>query len=133
MEDVFKIVEPADFSAMQELMTYEDAARFVGPYAFSIEARGRLICCAGIQELWHGRGNAWAFLSVDSGPFMLALVRAARRFLLQAPFSRIEAAVDCVFEPGHKLARALGFEVETTRLRKYCPRQRDHTLYVRIK
>jgi hypothetical protein len=87
--------------------------------------------CGGVLPIWAGRGLLWALLSEDAGKHMVALTRGVRRFL-DAQTGRLEAAVDCDFEPGHRWVRMLGFELETPRMRAFKADGRDAAMYVRV-
>lgn len=111
-----------------------DAVRALeGPYAYTGMVDGRPVVCAGVQSLWTGRGHAWAYLSWDSGTHFLAITRSVGRFLRTAPFVRIECAVACDFEPGHRWARLLGFKMEAERMERYGPDNEDYALYARVR
>lgn len=104
-----------------------------GPWAYSGVVDGRVHACAGLVSHWPGRAAAWAYLDAQAGREMLAVTRAAKRGIEMCPFDRIEAAVDCEFEAGHRWARILGFELETERMRKYRPDGGDCAMYVRVR
>lgn len=89
--------------------------------------------CAGVVEFWPGRGEAWAYLARDAKPYFLAIHNAAKQYLRNAPFRRIEAVVDYEHREGHRWVEALGFKCEAPVLRKYGVTGRDCTLYARVK
>lgn len=91
---------------------------------------GRIVCCAGLVNLWEGRASAWALLSGDAGKCMPALHRAVDRFLSGCGVKRIEAYVYPDFVAGHRWATMLGFEHEG-RLRAFQQGQ-DMDMYARI-
>lgn len=100
--------------------------------AWTATVDGLPVACAGLIEMWAGRAQAWALLSVEAGPHMLAITRAIRFRLATASFRRIEMAVDVTFEAGVRWAHMLGFEHEAT-VRCYFPDGRAARLYARIK
>lgn len=104
----------------------------VSGWAWSGIADGHLIGSAGIQKIWHGRALCWAFLAQDVGREMLHVVRAMLGQIGRQRFRRLEMAVRCDFEPGHRMARLLGFHMEAERLSAYLPNGQDAALYARI-
>lgn len=77
-----------------------------------LDEQGRVLMCAGVIETGAGRGEAWALLSEDSGPAMIAITRAVGRYMQASPFRRIEAVVAVSFAPGRRWAKMLGFRFE---------------------
>lgn len=94
---------------------------------------GRVVVCAGVADLWENRGEAWSVLNPVCKREFLGIHNAVKRFLDVCPIRRIEAAVDIDFEAGHRWARLLKFELETTRARAYLPSGNDAAIYVRVK
>lgn len=95
---------------------------------------GRPIACAGVIELWPGRGYAWALLDRSSGRHMLPITRAVRGFLDSAPWRRVEMAVDAKFLAGCRWADLLGFVRETPApMRAFAPNGADCFLYARVR
>jgi hypothetical protein len=95
---------------------------------------GKPIGCAGVLEVWPGRGYAWALLDQECGPHLLAITRAVRAKLMAVPFKRIEMAVDADFENARRWARMLGFVQETPKpMRAYTPDGRAAYLYALVK
>lgn len=113
--------EPDDVAglAVQPMQTLEGvtpqiARGLVGPLSFTARDHdGEVLVCAGILELWRGRGMAWSLVSAHAGRRMCAVTRAARRILDIAPYPRVECYVDAEFPPGMRWARVLGFTLET--------------------
>jgi hypothetical protein len=102
-------------------------------WAFSaIGEDGRVLCSAGVNELWPSRGEAWAVLHPRCKSEFLGIHNAVKRFLLVCPIRRIEAAVKVGFQEGHRWAKALGFELEAPRLKAYSPEGHDMALYARV-
>jgi hypothetical protein len=94
----------------------------------------RPIACAGVVELWPGRAYAWALLDKSAGKHFIAITRAIRDKLNALPYRRIEMAVDEHFEQGHRWAKMLGFNRETTTpMRAYNPDGGNCHLYARIR
>lgn len=108
-------------------MLEREAVAFTG-----LGATGEVIAIAGIAERWEGNGTAFALVSCDAGRHMRVVVRAIAGFLEQAPWRRIEAAVDVGFDAGERMMRMLGFEREGL-ARAYTPTGGDCWIYARIK
>ena len=89
------------------------------------------VAVAGTIEIWPERAIVWAYLSSHAGRHMVALTRAAQRYLAVAPQRRVEAYVETGFEAGHRWIQVLGFEREGV-LRAFY-QGRDMTLYSRIR
>jgi len=102
------------------------------PFAYSILKDKRAIACGGVAEYWPGRGEAWMLLS-PMGPDFLAVTRIVSRFLSVCPVNRIEAAVEVDFEPGHRWAKLLGFQLDAPLLRSYLVNGKDCSLYSRVR
>jgi hypothetical protein len=102
-------------------------------HSFTGLSNGRAVVCAGVTEYWPNRGEAWAILDLSCKKEFLGIHHAVRNFLNTYPLRRIEAAVDVGFEAGHRWAKALGFQLEASRLRAYRPDGGDCSLYARVK
>jgi hypothetical protein len=72
-----------------------------------------VLACAGIIELWPGRGHAWAVLSGNIGNKFIRVHRAVKRSLDLSGYRRIEMDVDSAFSEAVKWAEMLGFYCET--------------------
>lgn len=104
------------------------------PFSFSAVEGKRVIGCAGVHEVWAGRAVAWALLSKDAGPHFRTIHRAAKGFIEQAPWRRIEMMVEGGFAAGHRWAKLLGFACETPAgMPGYSPTGVDFYLYSRVK
>ena len=109
-----------------------DSLEAAGP-AFSALYGEEVIACAGTMEVWSGRLQAWALLSPCGPKRFLEVHRAVTRFLDEQTARRIETAVDCEFEAGHRWASLLGFRLEAPRMRNFGPDGRDAALYARVR
>jgi len=134
--------EPDDIAGivLQPMQTLEGigpgvARGLVGPLSFTArDDDGEVLVCAGILELWHGRGFAWSIVSAHAGRRMLAITGAVRRMLDVAPFRRVECYVDAEFGPGMRWARVLGFRLETPRpMLGFFESGRDAYLWSRVR
>lgn len=110
---------------------YGESLKRSGP-CFTLEDEGRAIICAGVVEMWEGRGHAWSLIAQDAGAHFVRIVRAMRHFLDLQDTRRIEAAVGANFEQGHRLMKMLGFEREGL-MRAYLPNGQDAVLYGRVR
>jgi hypothetical protein len=114
-------------------ITPEAAAGLEETEAYTALVDGKPVACAGLEWYWEGRAEAWAWISGDVTPgIFVRLNRAVQRFLAAVGPGRIEAHVDCEFGNGHRWVRALGFELEAPRKKRYFPNGRDAALYVRF-
>lgn len=98
-----------------------------------LDEAGRILACGGIFEMYPGRGHAWAFFDAKRRDKFLLCHRVLRRFLNNCPYRRVEATVDCNFRAGHRLVKALGFELEAKIMKAYSPYGSDQAMYARIK
>jgi len=90
------------------------------PYSYTGLDGDRVVCCAGLIPFWEGRAMAWAYLAQDVAPRnFVVLNKMVKRFLDACPFERVEAYVDENFENGHRWVKALGFELEAPKMRKF--------------
>lgn len=101
-------------------------------YAFAVLAGDKVVACAGCIEMWENRAFAWSLISKDAQPHFFGFIRAVDGFLKQAPWRRIEAAVQCDFEQAHRMIRLLGFEFEG-RMRAFSADGLDNDLYARVR
>lgn len=101
--------------------------------SYSLFEGDRLLCCAGLIELWEGRAHGWAFISEQvDGKDLLKITRAVRRCFEASLYPRIETTVDLGFEQGHRWAKLLGMKYEGTHY-KYSPDGLDVAMYARIR
>jgi len=88
----------------------------------------------GLRPIWHGRAAAWALLSRNAGPAMLAITRKLSFVLATMPANRIEMTVRANFLPGCRLAAFLGFRLETpVPMRFFFPDGEDAFLFARVR
>ncbi len=123
-------------SDWRAMIAPEQAAALATVHSNTIMLDGRPLVCAGILPVWEGRGYIWSFFSSRMTPrLFVAAHRLARQFVENAPFKRIEAAVEVGFDAGHRWLEMLGFtcETPTTVARSYLPNGADCLLYARIK
>ena len=94
---------------------------------------GRVVACAGVQQMWEGRGEAWALIARDIGPRgMHELHFQAKRFLERSALRRIEASCDAASAQAHRWLILLGFKYEGP-LAKYTPDGRDCLRFARVR
>lgn len=88
-----------------------------GPAWTAIGADGRVLCCAGITDVFAGRqGVAWAMLAADLGVAQhLAITRFAKARIAESPLIRIESMIsDDPTGRCAKWALVVGLELEAT-------------------
>lgn len=125
--------EHLDDLASAATLTIENGAALAGTgMAYTGMVGNRAIGCAGLVEQWGGRACAWAVLSAETGPHMLAISRAVRRGLDMHGYRRVEAAVRVDYPPaGKRWMELLGFRWEC-RAECYTPDGVAADLYSRV-
>jgi len=101
-------------------------------HAFTALSEGQPVACAGLYEIWPGRALAWTYLGENVGREFLAVHRAVRRHLEEAPWRRVEAYVESGFTNGHRWVGTLGFKFEGL-LRGFMADGQDMALYARVR
>lgn len=120
-------------ASAQSLMSIEHGQQIVSHKGFARTAvvEGQPIACAGVIELWRGRGYAWSYLGDGWEKHAKAVHRAVVENLRASSLRRIEMAIN----PGHSAARRwamhLGFDFEYV-ARKWTPDGRDMELWARV-
>jgi len=94
---------------------------------------GDVLGVGGVFEQWRGTGLAWCILSRKWRRRAGEITGLVRATLFDAPFHRIETAVRCDFDGGHRWARRLGFELETPCARQWGPDRADYSIYVMVR
>ena len=93
---------------------------------------GRTMAVAGWTRLWDGVVHAYASLSCDAGPSLVAITRRVRAAMDDAKGGRrFQTSVRADFAAGHRWAALLGFEPEGV-LSCYGPDGADHILYAKV-
>jgi len=100
--------------------------------AWTCEADGDVICCAGLLPQWENRAIAWALIGESAGRYFASIHKAAHRFLVMSPYRRIEAHVDVGFPQGARWMKMLGFEVEAY-MKAFRPDGADMLLFARVR
>ena len=108
------------------------------PFGFTgINDAGGVVISAGIVPFLGDPpmvGEAWAVIAHDAQPFMLSIVKSMKRFLSACYLPRVQAVVRRDFDPGHRLVRMLGFELETPDgMRRFHRGEITCDLYAKIK
>lgn len=94
----------------------------------------KCIAAAGCVPIFNHRAVAWAMLSTDAAPHMLAIVRRVRKAIDMLPYRRIEISVQVDFEAGHRFAKLIGMELETpTPMRAHGANGNDEMQYAVVK
>lgn len=100
--------------------------------AWTGEVNDRVVAVAGLLPQWENRAIAWAVISKHAGPHFRSIHNAVHRFLIHAPFRRIEATVDVGFDDGVRWMKMLGFEIEGY-MKAYRPDGADMLLFARVR
>lgn len=101
-------------------------------FAWTGEHDGQIMGVAGLLPQWENRAIAWAVLSKHAGSHFTHIHKAVYKYLVHAPFCRIEAHVDVGFENGVRWMKMLGFEMEGY-LKAFRPDGADMLLFARIR
>lgn len=101
-------------------------------HAYTAWDGDEVIACFGITPLWTHRGFGWTFLSQDIGSRLRYVTKVCRKVFDECDINRIEAAVDCDFEQGHRWMKLLGMEMECERMASFYPNGTDCALYARV-
>ncbi len=104
----------------------------VGGGMACVDDDGSVIAIAGIMTQWRGVGLAWAWLSKDWRRHARAITEKMVEMLDSSDFHRIEVAVRCDFDAGHRWVDRLGFHVETPCAKAWGPDKADYTIHVRL-
>ena len=104
-------------------------------YAYSLIDGNKILCCAGIIDIWDGRAMAWALVGKDAGKCFFEIHKNVSAALRLHPAKRVEMAVHVDFKQAHRWAKMLGMTCETpdTVMKSYLPDSSDCKLYARIK
>lgn len=120
----------SDFAA---LINTRDAEQLASQLSLSAWHNSRCLGAAGLQAIYPHRAVAWALLSADVGPHMLAIVRKIRRVIQLSPHLRVELTVAEGHSEGVRLARMLGAVKESEPMVGYGANGRSETMYAIIK
>ena len=98
--------------------------------AFTTVFDGRIVACAGIEQMWEGVGQAWALCVNDIGKIHMS-PRANRDkfFEIARPFRRVQAPLRADLPAGIKFAEYMGFIQESV-MKRYNPDGTDALMYV---
>lgn len=92
-----------------------------------------VVAIAGILPRWDGVGMAWAWLSRGWRKHARRITAEIISAIEASDCHRIEVAVRCDFDRGHRWVKRMGFELETPVAHKWGPDGADYAIYVRIK
>lgn len=133
--DMFDIdVQTAQRLQVKEYMTMESAELLAseGNIAYSgFDDSGRCIGCAGIVDMGHGRGTAWAVLGKHVGKHFVQFIKRVNHEMLTSNFRRLEMACNVDFPEAQRMALMLGFMPEG-RMVSYFASGTDAILYGRV-
>lgn len=106
-------LQSSQMDAFTRLGDAEEAYLNASQYAFTALDGDEVVACAGIVDIWQGRGQAWALMSNSIGVRFVKVHRAVKRALDLYEHRRVEMIVDADFAEGLKWAELLGFKCET--------------------
>lgn len=102
-------------------------------HSFAGVLEGRVLICAGLEQLWRNRSVVWTLISTKNKLDFIYVHKAAKRFLnLVATDIRIEMHVIKDFKQGHRWARLLGFELEAACMKQFAYGV-DYSLYAMVR
>jgi hypothetical protein len=104
--------------------------------SFTGVAEQGLVCCAGINPLWEGVGEAWVIASSLLHENRMAVVRATKRLLWQMithqNFWRVQACVRTDWPEAMRYAEFFGMQNEGV-MKRYGPDGSDYYRYAWVK
>ncbi len=118
---------------LEAFMTNDVMVMLENERSFSAVDGEEVVACAGVVQVNHGRGLAWAYLADNIGSRLIRVTKAAKQYMQMIDLHRIEMHVDCDFPQAHRWAKMLGFELECERMRAFTPDKRDCALYAMVK
>lgn len=102
--------------------------------AWAVVGEEGVMCIAGVQGQWQGRGVAWCLLDKRAAKRMLAMTRTVLRYLDGLNYARLEMYVDAGFHEGCRWATMLGFKNETPNaMPNFLPNGNAAYMYGRIR
>lgn len=106
-------------------------------YSFTGVCGSRIVGCAGVMPVWHGRAIAWGLMDLSMSRIeMLAMHRGVLNFLVEiqrdARFRRVEASVKVGWPEAERWIAMLGF-VREGKMRCYDLHGKDHWLFARVR
>ena len=108
-----------------------------GLVAFTAEADGQILGCAGIVSPWPGVGICWMELAEGMARHRLWMTRITRRVLEDTVrahgLHRLEAVVLADNERNQRWIEAFGFEQEGGKARAYTADRRDVIRFQRVR
>lgn len=127
-------IQPSQKQFLEDMTAAEKLYMEASEFAFSAIENGVVIGCAGIVELWPGRGHAWSLLGDNLGSKFVAIHRAVSRAIKLAGYRRVEMDIDANDPAAIKWAELLGFYNETPGgMVNYSDDGRIYMKYVRVK
>jgi hypothetical protein len=132
-EHLTRILLQPSQAMMQPMMNdpeYAEQLVQAGP-AYSLVVGDEVVACAGLMPQWENRAVCWALVGANAGRHFAAIHKAALRMFTLHPYRRIETAVLCGFEQGHRWMRMLGFKKEGT-MAYFSPDGGTYDLYAKV-
>jgi len=102
-------------------------------HCYSILKGETVLGCVGVTEFWQDRAEVWAILKKDMGMDFIEVNSACKKLVAGLPMKRLEAVVNADFEAGIRWMRALGFRLESARMKNYGRDGKDCMLFAKVK
>ena len=125
-----EIIDASDQSFLRYYVTDEDLeAVEQNPLSVSCFTEDTLLGVGGVILSHSNRGEAWGIVAPGVRKHFFKLQSAVKKYLSTVNLQRIEAVVHLDYEPGHRWVKALGFELEASRMKSYSLDGKDASLY----
>ena len=116
----------------EEYLAFAAKLNVPGQAFTAIDEEGRLVCSAGIFDIWKGVGEAWLVGSKilnDRGIFLTRIISRRFKVIIKTQkYKRIQCVVHNKWKSSQKFVELLGFENEGL-MRKYGPDGFDYLRY----
>lgn len=121
-------------AARAAMLTTEYAELIGNSFALSAWDGTTCVGAAGCVPIFKHRAVAWALLSSEAAPHMLAISKKVRRVMAALEYKRIEISVHSTFEAGNRFARLIGMRLETPEpLKAHGANGEDEYMYAMVK
>lgn len=102
--------------------------------AYTLTIDGKVICIAGLFEMWPGVAEVWTLMSDEAHRYGIAITRFIKKLIAEhtGDYHRVQCTVAEDYEISHKWLNVLGFEREGL-LRKFARTGDSYYMYARVK